>query len=191
MTQGLAWPVVVLVLGFVFRKQIQALLSRPMEHVEVGPIRATWAHVMAEVKATVEEMPVTAKPPDTEKAQANIGERMKAVTLKQLVRTDPGTAVLIAHDLIYRQLQEMTGQDFGISTTLPKTPFSLARDARARGLISDETLNAIMGMSRLRNIVAHGGADQVTPDRAQEYVAQVEPILWVLSNTRPSGQKLT
>lgn len=178
--QGLAWPAVVLILGLVFRRQIQALLARPMERLEVGPLKATWTQVIAEVKANVAELPPVARPSDGQNAESGVGERFKAVTLKQLVVSDPGTSVLLAHDLVYRQLQELTGLNFGSGPPLAGTAAALAQDARARGLISPGTQSAIEGITLLRNLVAHGGADEVTSDRAQEYVAQVDAILEVL-----------
>ncbi len=42
--------------------------------------------------------------------------------------------------------------------------------ARQRGLISDETLAAIEGLSVLRDLTAHAGGD-IGVDRARDYLA--------------------
>ena len=167
--QGLAWPVVVLVLGLVFRAQIKGLLARPLERLEVGPFKANWLRVLAEVETQVE----------TKATGSDASTDKPSLVPKALARTDPVAAVFAAHELIYKRLQEITGQEFG-SPPLPRTAAALARDAHDRGLISTETLRAIEGITILRNLAAHGGAGEVTPDRAQEYLAQVEVLLWVL-----------
>ena len=53
---------------------------------------------------------------------------------------------------------------------------ALARTARQRELISDETLAAIEGLSVLRDLTAHGNGD-IGVDRAREYLALASGLL--------------
>jgi hypothetical protein len=55
----------------------------------------------------------------------------------------------------------------------------LARLARERSLISDETLAAIEGMSVLRNLVAHS-RDDIGVDRALDYLALTDAVMYAL-----------
>jgi hypothetical protein len=57
--------------------------------------------------------------------------------------------------------------------------------AQERGLISDESLAAIEGMSVLRNLVAHSRSD-IGVDRALDYLALADAVLYVL-RPKPAG----
>ena len=61
----------------------------------------------------------------------------------------------------------------------------LARLAQEHGLISDETLAAIEGMSVLRNLVAHVRGD-IGVDRARDYIALTDAVLYAL-RSKPSS----
>jgi hypothetical protein len=63
----------------------------------------------------------------------------------------------------------------------------LARLANEHGLISDQTLAAIEGMSVLRNLMAHSrGAGEIGVDRAREYLALADAVLYAL-RSKPSS----
>jgi hypothetical protein len=62
---------------------------------------------------------------------------------------------------------------------------ALARIARGRDLISEETLGAIEGLSVLRNLAAHSGGD-IGVDRARDYLALADAVLYAL-RSKPSG----
>ena len=175
--QGLAWPLVVLVLGLVFRTEIKNLLTRPLERLELGPFKANWMRVLAEVETNVVDVRRLPRSETTRESGAK--PQPIQVPLKGLVKTDPAAAVFAAHELIYKRLQDITGEEEG-NPPLPRTAAALARVANERGLISPETLRAIEGITVLRNLAAHGGPGSVTPDRAQEYIANVEALLYVL-----------
>jgi hypothetical protein len=57
---------------------------------------------------------------------------------------------------------------------------ALVREALARDLISPETASAIEGITVLRNLAAHGRAGAVSHDRAVEYLALVDAVLYTL-----------
>jgi hypothetical protein len=65
------------------------------------------------------------------------------------------------------------------------TSRGLASLVRERGLISDETLTAVEGLSVFRNLTAHGGGD-IGTDRAREYLALADAVLYAL-RSKPAG----
>lgn len=103
----------------------------------------------------------------------NLGEE-----LSRLAEIAPTSAVMEAFKRIELRLREM----LDTPGTLPLRPMGgrvLARGARERGLISDETLAAIEGLSVLRNLVAHSDSD-IGVDRARDYLALADAVLYAL-----------
>lgn len=56
----------------------------------------------------------------------------------------------------------------------------LARLARQAGLVTPETVKAIEGLSVMRNLAAHGSAREISSERAMEYLALVDAVLYTL-----------
>lgn len=57
---------------------------------------------------------------------------------------------------------------------------ALAQLAHNRGLISDETLSAVDGLSVLRNLAAHSPSDDIGVGRARDYIALADAVLYAL-----------
>jgi hypothetical protein len=64
---------------------------------------------------------------------------------------------------------------------------ALARLAREHDLLSDETLAAIEGLSVLRNLAAHSPTDGVGFDRAQDYLALADAVLYAMRPKPANG----
>jgi hypothetical protein len=47
-------------------------------------------------------------------------------------------------------------------------------------LVNEETVRAIEGLGVLRNLVAHGRAGETTPERAADYLALVDAVMYTL-----------
>jgi hypothetical protein len=166
--QAVAWPLVVVIVALVFRAELRGLLRGPLQRLKVGPLEAEWNRVLAALDTEIGSPTPTRSQPDKGFAE-----------LQGLAEKDPDRAVFEAHERIVKRLQEMTGQEIG-EPPLAATAASLARVAADRGRIAPATLRAIEGITLLRNLAAHGGPGSVTPERAAEYVAYAEMILWVL-----------
>jgi hypothetical protein len=61
----------------------------------------------------------------------------------------------------------------------------LADLARSHQLITPETEQAIAGLTVLRNLAAHGEADDLSPQRAHEFVALSHAVLYALAAADP------
>lgn len=103
--------------------------------------------------------------------------------LSRLAELSPEAAVMEAARRIEYRLAEIL-DDAGV----PHRRIGLrglARLAQEHGLIGDETLAAIEGMSVLRNLVAHVRGD-IGVDRARDYLALADAVLYAL---RPKPSK--
>jgi hypothetical protein len=92
----------------------------------------------------------------------------------------PLTAVLDAYDAVDQALRDLIAQ------THPDHPIErdgterLIDVALANGTITPEMAKNIEGIAVLRNLAAHGSAGDVTPERAREYLALVDAILFTI-----------
>jgi len=61
----------------------------------------------------------------------------------------------------------------------------LARMAHQRGLINEETARAVEGLSVLRNLAASSATEELSPERAIDYLALVDAVLFSLGKRTP------
>ena len=123
-----------------------------------------------------------------ELAQASVPALADSLSeeLSRLAEIAPWAAVVAAHHRIEDRLAEMLD-----SASPGERSYSvlggraLARMARQRGLISEETLAAIEGLSVLRDLTAHAGGD-IGVDRARDYLALADAVLYALCS-KPSS----
>jgi hypothetical protein len=59
---------------------------------------------------------------------------------------------------------------------------SLAVLAGRQGRISEESANAISGLTVLRNLAAHGRSDEIDTPRAVDFLHLVDAVLYALGN---------
>ncbi len=177
LVQSLAWPLVLLVLALVFRSQVRGLLSLPVQRLKAGPVEVVFGLKLAESEALLPQLPAKLTPA-THSAREE---------LKDLAEVEPGIAVLNAHERIYQRLKEMAPTAH-VPGPLPSTAYALAKVVADRGLITPETVDAIQELSGLRNLVAHGGADSVTPEAAVRYLGLVDRVLYLLRTPLPKAK---
>lgn len=170
----IAWPVTVLVIALLFRRPIVAILSGEHGSLKAGPFGLAWRRTLSEVKSELgEEAPI---------AHAAPGPPASDLTteLAPVAARAPTAAVLEAYAQIekaLRQLLEVRGAGEGIDRI---GAVGLARRAQETSLITDETRHAVEGLSALRNLAAHGRAEDVSPERAQEYLTLADAVLWAI-----------
>ena len=186
LVQSLAWPAAVVVIVVFLRKPIRAALSHALlRRVKAGPVELEFDQLQAEVR---EEL---ARSPELTEAQVPVPASQTAAPasslreeLSPLAEVSPAAAVMEASRRIESRLTEMLD---GSGEPPPRRLGirGLARLARERGLISDETLAAIEGMSGLRNLVAHY-RDDIGVDRARDYLALADAVMYALRSKASS-----
>jgi hypothetical protein len=94
--------------------------------------------------------------------------------------TSPIGAVLEAHASIERELRDLVTNAVPDASVARAPIRQLLRIATDHGLITPETANAVEGITVMRNLAAHGQASEITPERAQDYMALAEAVLYTL-----------
>lgn len=168
LVHSLAWPSAVVALTIMFRGQLVKLADRPLRRFRAGPLELEFDRVLANV-----EMNVEVASPDAPETTGVTAE------LANLARQAPATAILEACSRVEHRLQTMLREESVQPSAVGVV--AVARLARARELISAETLGAINGIAVLRNLAAHNQAGGVTVDQALEYLSLVDAILYTLS----------
>jgi hypothetical protein len=178
---SVAWPVTILVIALLFRKSITDMLSgQLLTRMKAGPFEANWERGVSEVEA---ELRQTVPPDERPPAEGLIAE------LASLAERSPATAVLEAYARVEQELRRIAGSP-------PVDPHldldrlgahTLAQVARQGGRLSDQTVQAVEGLSVLRNLAAHGRAGDLTPERAMDYLALVDGVLYAIRRERQSA----
>jgi hypothetical protein len=169
LVHSLAWPAAVAVAVIVLRRPIGAALGRGVRRLRAGPVEVEFDQELAEVRQELRRSPELAAEP--RRVPDSLGEE-----LAKLAEVSPRAAVLEAYARIEARLAELLAE-----TDLPRVSGRvLAPLARNRGLISDETATAVEGLSVLRNLAAHSPADDIGAERARDYLALADAVLYAM-----------
>lgn len=173
LVSSLAWPVAVLVIALIFRAQIRQLMSRPIRRLRAGSVEVEFDRLMSEVQVSVET-------PAPVKGQAAPIASPVIEELEEIIPTSPVAAVLDAHSAVERELRSLIAAgDPSVDVTRMSTG-RLLREGVERGIITPETARAVEGITVMRNLAAHGRASEITPERARDYLALVDAVLFTL-----------
>jgi hypothetical protein len=179
LVHSLAWPAGVLAVVIVLRKPIGAALGRGVRRLKAGPVEVEFDQVKAEVREELASSPeLTEAQVPAPASQAAVPASSLREELSTLAELSPASAIGEASKRIEIRLAEMLDD----SSDPPQRKLAIramARLARERGLISDETLAAIEGMSVLRNLAAHS-RDEIGLDRAHEYLTLADAVMYAL-----------
>ncbi len=187
LVQSLAWPAGVMAVVIVLRKPIGVALGRGVRRVKAGPVEVEFDQLQAEVREELARNPELAEtqvPAPVGQAPAPVGSLRE--DLARLAEASPRAAVLAAYERIEARLVEML-DSVGAPSFSAVGGRALARLARQHDLISDETLTAVEGLSILRDLTAHSPRDDIGVDRARDYLALADAVLYVLSSKPSNG----
>lgn len=104
----------------------------------------------------------------------------------ELTEVAPVAAVLDAYVRVERELRRLV-ESLPDAQTQRMSGRQLADLAHRHGLITDETLNALNGLTVLRNLAAHAHPDRDNLDtaRALDYLHLADAVLYALRNQIP------
>lgn len=168
---SLAWPIVVLIVVVLFRRQLSVLLTRPLSRLKAGPFEAAWNLQVAEVEAELPRSPSGATSADGAPATNR---------LRKIAQAAPAAAVLGAFASIEEQLRQIllnAGMDPGGGGAM-----QMARRALEAGLVRPEIVKAVEGAAVLRNLAAHGREADLDEARALDYLALVDAVSFALGH---------
>jgi len=163
----------------VLRKPIGSALERGIRRFKAGPVEIEFDEELAEVREELERSPELGRAVETPVEGLSLGDE-----LTRLAEVSPRAAVMEGFARIESQLRELLA---GVEPEAAQRQggLGLARLAHRRGLLGDETLNAVEGLAVLRNLAAHGRADEIGTQRALDYLALVEAVLFALRSGPP------
>jgi hypothetical protein len=140
----------------------------------VGPVE--FESVLSNVQEQVSEATRQSEPGGAAAATPAMDD------LANIARSEPAVAVLRGYTRLERELTELL-RSGGISSA-NQGGTALARQAAELGLITPETLNAFNGLTVLRSLVANGRDEDVTEERARDYLTLVDALLYAMRQGR-------
>jgi hypothetical protein len=179
LVNSLAWPAAVGLAVIVLRRPIGVAFSRGVRRLRAGPVEVEFDQELAEVREELRRSPelAAAAPP---LLPVSLAEE-----LARLADVSPRAAVLEAFARVEARLVELL-DSAGVESFRAVGGTALARLAHRHKLISDETLTAVEGLSVLRNLAAHSPADEIGAERARDYLALADAVLYALRE-KPSS----
>lgn len=174
---SIAWPLTILVIALIFRKPLTDALRSATGRLSAGPFSLEWQRQAEAIEADL------ARPPSISKGE--IGGA--AGRLDEIAEVSPTGAIIEAFGQIEMALHGVL-EEHGLADLDRRWSVRrLAEVARERQLITRETKDAIDGLSVMRNLAAHGGQEDLSPQRAHEFVALSQGVLYAISMNAKSG----
>lgn len=175
LTGSLAWPLTAVIGVFILRRPIAALLTQtPVKRLKAGPFEVEIDRSLAEAETTLDAAGVTLPPV----SEGSIRQELSVEAVRA-----PAVAVLEAHHAVERELRDVV-TSFDISVPESAGAVRLARLAAQRGILTQESVRAVEAISVLRNLIAHGGAREVSNEQAEEYLAYTDAVLFAIRENR-------
>jgi hypothetical protein len=97
----------------------------------------------------------------------------------------PTAAILEAYARVEHELRRILGSA-GERPSEVDDARGLAHLALERGLITPQTVNAVEGITIMRNLVAHGPGQEIAVKQAEDYVTLVEGVLYAIGQNARS-----
>ena len=174
LVHSLAWPGGVVAIVTILRRPLGSALNRGIRRLKAGPVEVEFDEELEEVRQEL------SKSPDLADADMPALDRNSlSDDLGRLADASPRAAVLEAFARVEGRLAELLTDS---PTTPPRYQGArhMARLAHEQHLISDETLAAVEGLAVLRNLAAHSPRDDIGIDRARDYLALADAVLFAL-----------
>jgi hypothetical protein len=184
---SLAWPTAVLVLAWMFRSSLGRLLSGDIKRWKAGPAGVVveyWEKAIAEAR---QELAQDRGSTSAEVAAAEERPREFRDEMTELAAISPRSAVMESFRRVELQLRSML-EIVGVEKVRPTGARMMAETALQHGLVTAATVDAIRGMSTLRNLAAHGHDDsEIDQVRALEFIDLAEAVLFALEHSSLPG----
>jgi hypothetical protein len=168
---SIAWPLTALLIALLFRNPLTDALRTGSGALSAGPFRLEWEERAAEIEADL------GLPPSISKGK--IGGA--AGRLDEVAEVSPTGAVVEAFGQIELALRSLLDERGAKDLDRPWSVRHLAEVALEQKLISPETKDAIEGLSVMRNLAAHGGQKDLSSQRAHEFVALAQGVLYAIT----------
>jgi hypothetical protein len=146
--------------------------------LSAGPFRIEWEKRAAKIEA---ELGIP-----TSISEGKIGGA--AGRLDEIAQVSPTSAVVEAFAQVENALRSLLEKHGIKDLDSPWSVRRLAEVALEQGLITRETRDAIEGLGVMRNLAAHGGQKDLSPQRAHEFVALAQGVLYAITMNSKSSE---
>lgn len=179
---SLAWPLVALVLGLVFRRKLLDLIPA-IRKFKAGPLEAEFELAAKEIRVSAAEVIAQSKPTRGEEPERRREEGRKEIVASLLdARNDPAGMILEGWSRIDGELFRLGNQLGDIVDPLTNTTKVYA-SVVSSNVLPEATMRLVRELRDLRNKVAHAKVIP-TPDAAQDYVLAVDRVIELIHNYR-------
>lgn len=169
-----------------FRAALGRLLTGDVKRLKAGPAGVEveyWERAIAEAR---EELNLERTLPPNGVAAADETPQTFRNEMVELAAISPRSAVMESFRRVELQLRSML-ESSGVEQVRPGGARTMAEIALQRELITGATMDAIRGMSTLRNFAAHDrDGSEIDERRALEFVDLTEAVLFALERESPS-----
>ena len=165
LVSSLAWPLMLIVIVLVLRPHIPVFL-KSLRRLKLSGFEVELERTRVDIETAVAAA-------DT---SVNIREDEPSV---QIALGDPTTTVMKAYGRLEVELRQQL-EGAGVRGLKNKSANQLASLGVNKGIFTKEIAEGIRRLSVLRNLAAHGRADQLTPSEAAEYAALVDTGILLL-----------
>jgi hypothetical protein len=175
----LAWPVAIVLIVTVLRSKIGPLLGDRLKTLRAGPegLELEWNETAQEA-----EQQLTGEVASTDSGT----DQTIPLRLLDVAKKSPIGAVMDASAEIENALRSLLAQEGIDESELRMGMRELSSTAQKRDLLSVATHNAIIGISSLRNLAAHGRG-QIEYAQAVEFLALADAVMYSLSAAKKSN----
>ena len=181
LVSSLAWPIAFLTVALLYRDQLLGLLRRRSQPVAPAtgsePEEApTFEGVLTLATRELVESGIV-MPAGASEEETHAGD------VEQIMALSPSAAVVEGQLLIHKALQRLVYGDLAFQGADVPT-MSLARAAYNRGDIREGLLAAIERLTYLRGLATNYGGGEVAVDRAFDYLALVQSVVYMIEPSR-------
>lgn len=183
---SLAWPVVILVLGVTFRRQVSNLIPY-LRKLKAGPVEAEFEMEARQALANSEKLSGQFLKGSTTKIEKPTDEK-EAIAKLIGARNDPAGMIIEAWTGIDGALFRL-GKQTGLVVDPLESIRSVYRSIISSELLSDETKRLVMELYELRNRVAHARV-KPTVGAALDYVLAADKVIDMLEVQRKNTDSI-
>lgn len=181
---GLAWPVTVGILAWIYKPAILRLLDGPVSRFKAGPFEVEMERTREEVREALERAsegegvdwisPTRHMPPP-------VATGPMSLELADLAKRAPRLAIEEAYTAVEAAFRDIFREEPGLDVDKVALP-SLAKMAAERGMIGGSSASALEGLGVLRNL-----ADQREIDEAEaiKYLTLADATIYGLRPRKP------
>ncbi|WP_155634205.1 hypothetical protein [Burkholderia cepacia] len=182
--EATSWPVVVLILGLVFREKLIDLI-KALKKIKAGPVEAEFEIAAKKVFAEAVDAVSPIGPSEQGVSLEPTSESGRGIIPRlRNARSDPSGAIIEGWSTLDGELFRLA-QQFSIDgTEAPVTSTAkVYRAVMASNILPVETMRLVSELREMRNKVAHNTVVP-TADAAQDYLLAVDRVVELIRNYR-------